>query len=284
MKSLEELSKVLGQKKLSQSNANTFKYIPQDKIQNFVRRSLNLLYPNGVRHEYRNTSEISTDLVDIKLLLEDLLKSLPANENNESLAKAFIASFPNLYELILLDMKAAFEGDPAAATLEEVAHCYPGPYAIAIYRLAHELFKLNIPILPRILTELGHQKTGIDIHPGANIGESFFIDHGTGVVIGETSVIGKNVKLYQGVTLGALSVEKSMAKKKRHPTIEDNCVIYAHATILGGETIVGRESVIGGNVWLTRSIPAHSLVYHRSEIKHDYKQGFKEAQELTYEI
>ncbi len=287
MSSIKKLAKALGKRKLAAEASADMKYIPQDKIQNFVRKSLNLLFPNRVRHVYQNEEELETDLREIKVLLEDLLSSLPASQAGTEVGKLcekFIESFPKLYDLILLDMQAAFDGDPAASSLEEVVHCYPGPYAIAIYRLAHELYRLEVSTLPRILTELAHQKTGIDIHPGAEIGESFFIDHGTGVVIGETSVIGKNVKVYQGVTLGALSVEKSMAKKKRHPTIEEGCVIYAHATILGGQTNIGKESVIGGNVWLTRSIPAHSLVYHQSEIKHDYKEDFKGLQELTYEI
>ena len=142
---------------------------------------------------------------------------------------------------------------------------YPGFYAIAVYRVAHQLFQMGVPLLPRMLTEYAHNRTGIDIHPGAQIGKSFFIDHGTGVVVGETTVIGDNVKIYQGVTLGATHVAKSMAQKKRHPTIENNVVIYANATILGGYTVVGHDSVIGGNVWLTSSVEAHSLVYHQHQ-------------------
>ena len=144
---------------------------------------------------------------------------------------------------------------------------YPGFYAISFYRLAHCLVKLDVPLLPRILTEHAHSKTGIDIHPGAEIDEYFHIDHGTGIVIGETSQIGKHVKLYQGVTLGALSVAKSMADTKRHPTVEDNVVIYSGATILGGYTVIGHDSVIGGNVWITASVEPHSTVYHTPMIK-----------------
>jgi len=143
---------------------------------------------------------------------------------------------------------------------------YPGFYATAVHRLSHWLTLQKVPVLPRLFSEYAHSKTGIDIHPGATIGESFSIDHGTGVVIGETTVIGKNVKIYQGVTLGALSVNKELATQKRHPTIEDNVVIYSGATILGGETIIGRDSIIGGNVWLTNSVPSNSVVYHKSEI------------------
>jgi len=144
---------------------------------------------------------------------------------------------------------------------------YPGFYATAVYRLSHQLHVQGIKTLPRLLSEYAHSKTGIDIHPGAEIGSSFFIDHGTGIVIGETTVIGDNVKIYQGVTLGALNVDKSHASSKRHPTIEDNVIIYSGATILGGDTVVGRQSVIGGNVWLTYSVPPFSVVYHKSEIK-----------------
>ncbi|MFD2144654.1 serine O-acetyltransferase [Mucilaginibacter antarcticus] len=144
---------------------------------------------------------------------------------------------------------------------------YPGFFAISCYRLAHSLYKHEVPLLPRILTEYAHSKTGIDIHPAAEIGEYFYIDHGTGLVIGETTVIGKHVKLYQGVTLGALSVDKSMADTKRHPTVEDNVVIYSGATILGGETVVGYDSIIGGNVWLTKSVEPHSRVYHAPTVK-----------------
>ena len=180
-------------------------------------------------------------------------------------------------------------GDPAAKTLGEVILCYPGLFAITAYRLAHFFYQKNISILPRLICELAHEKTGIDIHPGASIGESFFIDHGTGIVIGETAVIGNHVKIYQGVTLGALSVEKSFAEKKRHPTIKDYCVIYSHATILGGETVVGEHSIIGGNVWMTKSVPAYSLVYHKSEVKLDRldksaTKNINQLEELTYEI
>ena len=173
-------------------------------------------------------------------------------------------------------------------SLSEVILTYPGVEAIAAHRIAHFFYQSKIPILPRALSELTHGKTGIDIHPGARIGESFFIDHGTGVVIGETAIIGKNVKIYQGVTLGALSVDKSLAQKKRHPTIEDDCIIYSHATILGGETVIGEKSLIGGNVWITKSIPAQSIVYHKSEVRFNKLgqpgQSTNFDEELTYEI
>lgn len=175
-------------------------------------------------------------------------------------AEAFFDAMPEVARKLDLDVQAAFAGDPAAYSREEVILTYPGLYAVCIYRMAHALQELKVPLLPRLMSEYAHEKTGIDIHPGATIGESFFIDHGTGVVIGETSIIGKNVKIYQGVTLGALSVKKKLQSKKRHPTIEDDVVIYANATILGGETTVGKGSVIGGNVWITESVPKGSVI------------------------
>ncbi|MBC7868312.1 MAG: serine acetyltransferase, partial [Gloeobacteraceae cyanobacterium ES-bin-316] len=171
-----------------------------------------------------------------------------------------------VYNALLKDAEAILQFDPAAESIEEVLVAYPGFYATAIYRLSNILWKQGVKILPRVFAEYAHSKTGIDIHPGAAIGSSFFIDHGTGIVIGETTIIGNNVKIYQGVTLGALSVNKHLAKSKRHPTIEDNVVIYSGATILGGETVIGKNSVIGGNVWLTNSVLPQSIVYHKSEV------------------
>lgn len=176
----------------------------------------------------------------------------------EKTAFALIEEIPEIRRLIQLDIIAAFSGDPAAKSNEEVILSYPGLEAVLVYRIAHFLCKNGVPIIPRIMSEHVHGKTGIDIHPGAKIGDSFFIDHGTGVVIGETCVIGNNVKIYQGVTLGALSVEKNMQNKKRHPTIEDDVTIYANATILGGETVIGRGSIVGGNTWVTKSIPENT--------------------------
>lgn len=178
----------------------------------------------------------------------------------EDTAFALVEEIPEIRRLIQLDTIAGFNGDPAAKSPEEVILSYPGLEAILVYRIAHFLFKNGVPIIPRIMSEHVHGKTGIDIHPGATIGESFFIDHGTGVVIGETCIIGNNVKIYQGVTLGALSVQKNLQDKKRHPTIEDNVTIYANATILGGNTIIGRNSVIGGNTWITKSVPENSTI------------------------
>ncbi len=178
----------------------------------------------------------------------------------EQTAIALIEEIPEIRRKIQLDVVATFNGDPAAKSNEEVVLSYPGLEAILVYRIAHFLYENGVPIIPRIMSEHVHGKTGIDIHPGATIGESFFIDHGTGVVIGETCIIGTNVKIYQGVTLGALSVKKNLQNKKRHPTIEDDVTIYANATILGGETIIGRGSTIGGNTWVTESVAAGSVI------------------------
>ena len=178
----------------------------------------------------------------------------------EKASFALLEEIPELRRKVQLDTQAAFMGDPAAKSNEEVILSYPGLEAIVVYRIAHFLYENGIPIIPRIMTEHVHGKTGIDIHPGAKIGESFFIDHGTGVVIGETCVIGNNVKIYQGVTLGALSVKKNLQNKKRHPTIEDDVTIYANATILGGETTIGHNSTIGGNTWITSSVKANSTI------------------------
>ena len=181
------------------------------------------------------------------------------------MAITFLQRIPALRKILATDVQAAFDGDPACKSQDEVIFCYPGLEAITIHRIAHELHNLDVPFIPRMMAEWSHRQTGIDIHPGATIGESFFIDHGTGVVIGETCVIGHHVKIYQGVTLGALSFPKDengelLREAKRHPTIEDNVVIYANATVLGGKTIIGRESVIGSSVWVTSSIEPNTTV------------------------
>jgi serine O-acetyltransferase len=173
----------------------------------------------------------------------------------------FLGRMVALRERIILDVQAAFDGDPAAKDTDEIIFCYPGLYAITVYRIAHALLERGARLIPRIMTELAHEKTGIDIHPGATIGQSFFIDHGTGVVIGETTVIGDRVRIYQGVTLGALSVARDQRPgSRRHPLIEDDVVIYAGATILGGDTVIGKGAIIGGNAWVTSSVPAHTTV------------------------
>lgn len=181
-----------------------------------------------------------------------------------------------LHQLLEEDLSAVFEFDPAAKSRDEVLLSYPGFFAIFVHRVAHEFWKAGVPLLPRMLSEYAHGKTGIDIHPGARIGRRFFIDHGTGIVIGETAEIGDNVKIYQGVTLGALSVSKADAAIKRHPTVGNDVTIYANATILGAHTVIGDGAVIGGNVWLTRSVPPGAMVYHKSEISIKPPEAFPE--------
>ena len=198
-------------------------------------------------------------------LYTQLAKVCPKEQVKE-LCKAFLNQIPAVRAQVETDLKAAYEGDPAATGYDEIVLAYPGIYAITVYRLAHELYRLNVPLIPRMMTEMAHSTTGIDIHPGATIGNYFFIDHGTGIVIGQTTIIGEHVKLYQGVTLGGLSTRggQSLAGAKRHPTIEDGVTIYAGATILGGETVIGSGSVIGANAFVTRSIPANTTVIMKS--------------------
>ena len=186
------------------------------------------------------------------------------NRGHES-AVAFLEELPKLRRILARDVVAAYEGDPAAKGYDEIIFSYPGVFAVTVYRIAHQLHHQGVPLIPRIMTEYAHSLTGIDIHPGAHIGERFFIDHGTGVVVGETTIIGDRVRVYQGVTLGALSLPRDSVERlrtaKRHPTIEDDVVIYSGATILGGETVIGARSVIGGNVWITESVPPDTRVF-----------------------
>lgn len=228
-----------------------------------------LLYPEQSTCAFSSADRIEEEFAKLEQELTIILEATKACRecNNAQIARQFFEGLPEIYRLLNTDINAILNGDPAARSEFEIIRAYPGFSAISFYRLAHALLKLQVPLLPRILTENAHSRTGIDIHPGAEIGEHFFIDHGTGIVIGETAKIGNHVKLYQGVTLGALSVDKKMAFTKRHPTVEDDVVIYSNATILGGETIIGHNSIIGGNVWITESIPAGSMVYHQSEIK-----------------
>lgn len=215
-------------------------------------------------HELRHT---------FSAILFELIKDEAAVKQH---TQCFFETLPAIYESLLIDADAVLRFDPAAQSIEEVLVAYPGFYATAIYRLSHQLYQQGIRTLPRLLSEYAHSKTGIDIHPGANIGAAFAIDHGTGIVIGETTVIGERVKIYQGVTLGALNVSKELASTKRHPTIENDVIIYSGATILGGETIIGTGSIIGGNIWLTHSVAPNSVVYHKSEIRIKDKDPFPE--------
>ncbi|HEU4901262.1 MAG TPA: serine acetyltransferase [Flavisolibacter sp.] len=205
-----------------------------------------------------------------------LAETLLGEEEIKTHAENFFLHLPVLYKALLKDARAILDFDPAAQNIAEVVVAYPGFYATVVYRLSHQLWKQGVRLLPRLFSEYAHSKTGIDIHPGAQIGGSFAIDHGTGIVIGETTVIGNHVKIYQGVTLGALNVSKELRSTKRHPTIKSNVVIYSGATILGGDTIIGEGSIIGGNVWLTYSVPSNSVVYHKSEVKIKDKDPFPE--------
>lgn len=252
-----------------------------DKIIEIVQQARRILFPgyftktklHAANLEYYIGKE-TTDLyekvneqITIAIRHDCRRNDLPCTnceDRSQRMTLAFIEALPEVTAILATDIRAALAGDPATDSPDEVIFSYPGLLAISIFRLAHQLFRLGVPIIPRIMTEYAHSLTGIDIHPGATIGESFFIDHGTGVVIGETTVIGRNVRLYQGVTLGALSLPRDagtlLRHKKRHPTIEDEVIIYANTTILGGDTVIGTGAVIGGNIWLTESVEAGTRV------------------------
>ncbi|MCL1669946.1 serine O-acetyltransferase [Elizabethkingia ursingii] len=243
----------------------SYGFFDKNKAEAFVEELYQLLFlPQHINMEEtlrNNFDELQNKLFElIKNTTDDKLFA-------ERQVEVLFDALPEIYDRLILDAESILEFDPATESLEEILLAYPGFFATYVYRISHQLWKQKIRTLPRILSEYGHSKTGIDIHPGAVIGEHFFIDHGTGIVIGETSVIGNNVKIYQGVTLGALNVSKDKANQKRHPNIEDNVIIYSGATILGGETTIGRDSIIGGNVWITQNVPSNSLVYNKSEIR-----------------
>ena len=232
----------------------------------FIDGLIDLLFPLRCEGE-RAEEEVERRWKELKGDLLELVSPLCHQGCAcEGLVEKFFDEVPLIYTGLMKDAEMYDRCDPASYCKEEVILCYPGFFAVMVHRFANVLYKLDVPILPRVLAEYAHSETGIDINPGATIGKGFYIDHGTGIVIGETCVIGNNVKMYQGVTLGATFVAKDMQGTRRHPTIEDNVIIYAGATILGGDTVVGRDSVIGGNVWLTESLPAYSTVYHRPEI------------------
>lgn len=258
---------------------NSFDHPDKERIIEIVEKLRSIIFPGFFKNR---TYRIYTVRNNMTMLLEDVLYNLikqitivlryvPEYENAEEAARAneaehialqFLGTIPKIREYVDTDVQAAFDGDPAAFNKDEIIFSYPGLFAIMVNRIAHELHLLNVPLIPRIMTEYAHSVTGIDIHPGAQIGKYFFIDHGTGIVIGETTVIGDNVKIYQGVTLGALSTRggQKLKNKKRHPTIEDNVTIYSGASILGGETVVGKNAVIGGNAFITSSVPEGARV------------------------
>ncbi len=214
-------------------------------------------------------TEVEENMHKLAVLFDELatLVCWDPNKSCGEIWQSYCAKLPAILKKLNLDARAIAENDPAANSIEEVYLSYPGFYAIAIYRLSHELYIFGLPLVPRLMTEYAHKLTGVDINPGAKIGDSFFIDHATGVVIGETAIIKNHVKIYQGVTLGALSVSRDMRHVKRHPTIEDDVTIYANATILGGDTIIGANSIIGGNAWVTASVPENSIVSNNATVK-----------------
>ncbi|MDX5348146.1 MAG: serine O-acetyltransferase [Hymenobacteraceae bacterium] len=243
--------------------------VPASAICSLIEGVLELFFPVLANQRFETIKELEAYKNSLQ---SDLLRILSSMEpylplSSDEVVFHMSEQLPAIYHMLLQDADAIANGDPAAQSVEEVIRTYPGFKAVAIYRLAHMLHRLQVPLLPRILSAYAQARTGIDIHPGAQIGSHFCIDHGTGIVIGETCIIGDHVKIYQGVTLGALSVAKKLANKKRHPTIEHHVVIYANATILGGNTVVGAYSTIGGNVWLTESVPPFSKVYFRPQIE-----------------
>ncbi|HJS01355.1 MAG TPA: serine O-acetyltransferase EpsC [Flavobacterium sp.] len=269
MSQLTSISDVLFQKNGSEKTVS----ITKKKIENWVEDLFAWLFCkqgecSDVELFQQKEEALSLDL--------QLFLSQVGAQNKTVLANSFFNDLIEIHQDLLDDLNTILEFDPAAKSKDEVLLAYPGFFAIVVYRIANAIWNKGVAVLPRVISEYAHGKTGIDIHPGATIGKRFFIDHGTGIVIGETTNIGNDVKIYQGVTLGALSVSKDKAEEKRHPTIEDNVIIYANATILGGKTVIGKGSVIGGNVWITESIQAQTLVYHKSEIIVKSKNKFPE--------
>ena len=256
-----------------------FRHPDKDVIIDMVTKLLQIIYPGYFRDKRlriytarHNLSMLIEDVMynlnkQITLVLETSMTPDSAETEAQRISLEFFGRIPAVRALAQTDLEAAYDGDPAATSHDEIIFCYPGLFAITVYRLAHELYGLNVPMIPRIMTEYAHSLTGIDIHPGASIGDHFFIDHGTGIVIGETTVIGKYVKIYQGVTLGGLSTRggQSLRGKKRHPTIEDNVTIYAGASILGGDTVGGKNSGVGANAFITASIPPCSTVTNQEQ-------------------
>ena len=256
-----------------------FVHPDKDTVIDIIYKLLRIAYPGYSRDKsYRiynarhNLSMLIEDVMynlnkQIAIVLRSQMDEKQAEMQAQEISLQFFRAIPAVRAVSQTDVEAFYDGDPAAYSTDEIIFCYPGLFAITVYRLAHVLYTLGVPMLPRIMTEHAHSVTGIDINPGATIGSYFFIDHGTGIVVGETTVIGDHVKVYQGVTLGALTTRggQSLRGKKRHPTIEDNVTIYAGASILGGETVIGRDSVIGSNVFITHSIPANTTVSVKSQ-------------------
>lgn len=248
----------------------------QNHLVNFRLKSKTEEFTNELFHIlFDSKISVSNNMDTLANSFHEITELIQENTdcNLNSIWKKFLVRLPEMLSQLNKDATCIFEHDPAANSVEEVILAYPGFFAISVFRLAHELHSLNMPLVPRMMSEYAHQLTGIDIHPGAVIGSPFFIDHGTGIVIGESAIIKNNVKLYQGVTLGALQVSKDMKNKKRHPTVENNVTIYAGSTILGGETVIGANCTIGGNVWCTESVPENSIVYQETRTKLKTKNG-----------
>lgn len=256
-----KLTKLILSQKESLKNS-----LPKKKAELFIDDLYRLLFnldATPCECEYEVAQRLKAKELEFSGIIYDYLKD---NEVAQKETLSFFNSIENIYLTLLRDAQAILDNDPAAQNLEEVYMAYPGFYAIVVHRFAHQLWLQNLKLLARVWSEFAHSKTGIDIHPGAKIGNNFCIDHGTGIVIGETCVIGNNVKIYQGVTLGALSVSKDKMNAVRHPRIGDNVVIYSGATILGGQTHIGHDSTIGGNVWLTESVEPFTVMYYKSEV------------------
>lgn len=261
---------------ISKDYCNRTYDLDKRKIEDFIDELFRFIFLLDYQR-CNSEQEISNRINNFNKDFENIIKMVSNDEESpKNTTSFFFENLPCLHQKLKKDAQFILDSDPAATHIEEVMVSYPGFYAIAIYRLAHILYLQNVPLIPRIWTELAHSKTGIDIHPGATIGEHFFIDHGTGIVIGETTIIGNYVKIYQNVTLGALAVSKDVANTKRHPTIEDSVTIYAGATILGGKTIIGKGSTIGGNVWITESIEPFSLVYYKDKTIVKSKEKYPE--------
>ncbi|QZK89959.1 serine acetyltransferase [Flavobacterium sp. CHNK8] len=240
-------------------NNNWVRAIDSSKIVNWIDDLFKILFPEKALETIQIEVLLNQNKADFISILSEIVKNKPTEVILDD-AEAFYTSLPHLYANMQQDAQAILDTDPAADCIQEIINSYPGFFAIEVYRIANAIATRTPCLLPRILTEYAHSKTGVDIHPNATIGVPFIIDHGTGIVIGETTVIGKHVSVYQGVTLGALQVEKSMQEKKRHPTVEDHVIIYANATILGGSTIIGNHSIIGGNTFITKSVNPYSFV------------------------
>ena len=254
-----------------------FRHPDRDTVADILAKLRRLVFPGYFRDKnyrvYNAKHNLSMLVEDVMFNLSRQIALAMADEQQgEALCLEFLSRIPQIRAVVQTDLQAAFDGDPAAKSMEEIIFSYPGLYAITVYRLAHELNSLGVPMIPRMMTEYAHNVTGIDIHPGAVIGEYFFIDHGTGIVIGETTVIGKHVKVYQGVTLGGLSTRggQSLRGKKRHPTIEDDVTIYANASILGGQTVIGKGSVIGASAFITDSIAPGTTVTIKNQ-EHQFR-------------